>query len=73
VPTEAPWVRLAEEELGAAGEKPAERQWGPVRQAVQHARELREQGNVKAADAVMDALRELYLGDKQAEAILKGE
>jgi serine/threonine-protein kinase len=73
VPSEGPWVRLAEHELGEAAEKPADRQWGPVRQAVQHARELREQGNIKAADAILNALRELYRGDKQAEAILKGE
>ncbi len=73
VPSEGPWVRLAEHELGEAGEKPVERQWGPVRHAVQQARELREQGNDKAADAILNALRDLYHGDKQAEAILRRE
>jgi serine/threonine-protein kinase len=71
VPSEGPWVRLAEQELGPNGDKPAERQWRPVRQAVQQARQLREQGKVQEADAILNALEELYRGDKQAEEMLK--
>jgi hypothetical protein len=73
VPSEEPWVRRAEQELDRSGEKPPDRQWGPVRQAVQQARELRQQGREKEAAAIMNALKELYRGDKQAEAILKSE
>jgi hypothetical protein len=72
VPSEEPWVRLAERELDKLGDKPPpERQWEPVRQAVRRARELREQGREKEAAAIMNALKELYRGDKQFEAILK--
>ncbi|HWG45409.1 MAG TPA: serine/threonine-protein kinase [Gemmataceae bacterium] len=74
VPSEGSWVRLAEQELGQSAEKPMkERQWGPVREAVRHARELREQGKGKEADAIVKALQELYRDDKQATAILQGE
>ncbi|HEY7314859.1 MAG TPA: serine/threonine-protein kinase [Gemmataceae bacterium] len=73
VPSEGPWVRLAEQELAKADEKAAERQWGPVREAVRHARELRRQGKANEADSILNALKELYRGDKQAEAILKQE
>ncbi|MGH7171007.1 MAG: serine/threonine-protein kinase, partial [Gemmataceae bacterium] len=74
VPSEEPWVRLAERELDRGDEKPLpDRQWGPVRQAVRRARELREQGRDKEATAILSALKELYRGDKQAEAILNGE
>jgi serine/threonine-protein kinase len=71
VPSEGPWVRLAEKQMGEAAR--AERQLGPVREAVQQARRLREQGQVKEADAVLEALKELYRGDTAAQAILKGE
>ncbi|HEY7158216.1 MAG TPA: serine/threonine-protein kinase, partial [Gemmataceae bacterium] len=73
VPSEAPWVRLVEQELAKADEKPAERQWRPVRQAMQRAHDLRRQGKTEEADAIVHALAELYRGDKQAEAILKAE
>jgi hypothetical protein len=72
VPSEEAWVRLAEKELEQADDKPApERQWGPVREAVKRVRELRQQGKDKEAAALLDALKELYHGDKQAEAILQ--
>jgi len=74
VPSEGPWVRLAEEELAQPAEKPVkDRQWAPVREAVRRARELRQQGQGKEADAILKALAELYREDKQAAAILKGE
>ncbi len=71
VPSEGPWVHLAEQELERLGDKPADRQWEPVRQALQQARKLREEGREKEAEAIVNALKELYRGDKQAEAILK--
>ncbi|HEY7326036.1 MAG TPA: serine/threonine-protein kinase [Gemmataceae bacterium] len=72
VPSEEPWVILAERELEKLGDKPPpDRQWEPVRQAMQRVRQLREQGNDKEASAIVNALKELYRGDKQAEAILK--
>ncbi len=72
VPSEGPWVRLAEQELEKLGEKPPpDRRWEPVRQALQQARKLREEGREKEADAIVNALKELYRGDKQAEGILK--
>jgi serine/threonine protein kinase len=73
VPSEEPWVRLAEKELDRGEEKPLDRQWGPIRQAVRRARALREQGREKEAAAILNALKELYRGDKQAEAILNGD
>jgi serine/threonine-protein kinase len=74
VPSEGPWVRLAEKELGR--EDPgdaARREWKPVRDAVRKAQELRQQGKDRQADAILDGLRKLYGGDEQADAILKGE
>jgi hypothetical protein len=74
VPSEEPWVRLAEQELEKLGTKPPpDRQWEPVRQALQRAHQLREQGHDKEAAAIVDALKALYRGDRQAEALLKGE
>ncbi len=74
VPSEEPWVRLAEQERDKAdGKPPPERQWNPVRQAIRQARELREQGHKEEAERIENALRKLYRGDKQAETILKGE
>jgi serine/threonine-protein kinase len=74
VPSERPWVQLAAQELGQPAEKATvDRQWSPVRTAVRRARELREQGKAREADAILNALKELYRGDKQAETILKGE
>jgi serine/threonine-protein kinase len=75
VPSERPWVDLADKELAkgkeAAGEAP--RKWQPVRDAVGRARELRAGGKDKEADAILNGLKELYRGDPTAAAILKGE
>jgi serine/threonine-protein kinase len=74
VSSEEPWVRLAEQEQDKGDANSSqERQWGPVRQALRQARELRKQGREEEAAAIMKALQELYGGDKQAEAILNGE
>ena len=71
-PEDAPWVDLANKDLqrldaGAAGE----RQWAPVRAAVQKAKQLREDGKADEANAILQGLHELYHGDAEAEAILK--
>ncbi len=74
VPSEKPWVRLAEQELDKLNDKPPpHRHWEPVRQVLQRARQLREQGRDNEAAAIVNALKELYRGDKQAEALLKEE
>ena len=71
-PEEAPWVDLANRELGRLDAAPAgDRQWGPVRAAVAKAKQLREAGKTDEADAVLQGLRELYRGDAEAEAIIK--
>ena len=42
VPSEGPWVQLAEKERDQPADKPAaDRQWGPVREAVRRAKQLR--------------------------------
>jgi serine/threonine protein kinase len=68
VPEEAPWVRLAEKELGKSKEeaRPGERRWEGLRAALQRARELRMDGRADDADAILTALRELYQGDPDA-------
>jgi hypothetical protein len=74
VPEEEPWVDRAKIELNnQPGKTATQRELGSVRQAVTLARSLHEDGKRKEAAAIMDALRELYRGDKQVEAILKGE
>ncbi|SRR5579883_1366015 len=73
VPSEEPWVRRAEQELDTADGKQPDRQWEPLRQAVQRARKLREDGKEKEAAAIENALKELYRGDRQGEALLKSE
>jgi serine/threonine-protein kinase len=70
-PSEAPWVELANKELEKKDD--AERQWGPVREAVRRAKELREQGDAEAADAILDGLRKLYHDDEEAQRLLKDE
>ena len=75
-PSEAPWVERANKELERPDAPPDDdpaggRQWGPVREAVKRAKELREEGKDQEADAVLQGLRELYRGDAEAEAILK--
>jgi hypothetical protein len=70
VPSEEPWLRRAEQDM----DNPApERQWSSVRQAMQRVRELRRQGKNKEAEAIVNALKELYRDDPAAQAILKQE
>jgi len=71
VPSEAPWVRLAELRLDEAPDP--KRDFKPVREALKKAKELREQGKQAQADAIVKAIKELYGDDKHAKEILKGE
>jgi serine/threonine-protein kinase len=73
VNSEGAWVRLAEKERGQPAEKSGERKWDSVREAMRQARELRQQGKDREADAIVKALNELYRDDKTARAILKGD
>jgi hypothetical protein len=68
VPSEGPWVRLAEQALAKAGK--ADRHWEPVREAVRRAKQLRAEGRAAEADAALRGLKELYRGDAEAEKIL---
>jgi hypothetical protein len=76
-PSEEAWVRLAGKELSRldAPVNPAPvdrgRQWGPVREAVRKAKQLRDDGKADEADAVLRGLRELYRGDAEAETLIK--
>jgi serine/threonine-protein kinase len=65
VPSEGPWVRLAQKELGGdGGDTP--RQLEPLREALRRARELRREGKTKQADAIEAGLKELYRDDPGA-------
>ncbi len=69
-PSEEPWVRLAQKEL-TDSDPPAERPWGPVREAVKTAKQLRDEGKIEDADAILQGLRDLYRDDPAAEKIIK--
>ncbi len=71
VPSEGPWVRLAEQRLNEGAE--AKRDFKPIRQALQKAAELRKQGKMEEANAIVAALKELYRDDKQAQVIIGQE
>jgi serine/threonine-protein kinase len=73
VPTEAAWVRLAEQRLAEKEPSPVERKWAPVRAAVQRAKQLRADGKDGEAKELLDALAELYRDDPKALEIIKGE
>ena len=70
-PSEEPWVRLAEKKLADPDPPNVDRPWGPVREAVTTARQLREEGKAADADAILQGLRELYGDDPEAEKIIK--
>jgi serine/threonine-protein kinase len=70
VPSERPWVERARKELASAEGQGGKRQMGPVREAVERARRLRAEGRADEADAVLRGLRQLYQGDREAQAIL---
>jgi hypothetical protein len=73
VPSEQPWVRLAELQLKKPDERilPEEKRWEPVRAALQRARELRDGGKPDEAEAIWQGLEELYQKDPSAAAVLE--
>jgi serine/threonine-protein kinase len=73
VPSEQPWVRLAELQLKKPDERilPEEKRWEPVRAALQRARELRDGGKPDEAEAIWQGLEELYRNDPSAAAVLE--
>jgi serine/threonine-protein kinase len=70
VPAENPWVRRAEQELEKEKAPTPEERWRSLREAVKRARALRQQGKVKEANTILDALRQLYKDDAAAQALL---
>jgi serine/threonine-protein kinase len=72
VPSEGPWVRLAELQLRKPDERilPEEKRWEPVRAALQRARQLRDDGKPDEAEAIWQGLEDLYGKDPSAAAIL---
>jgi eukaryotic-like serine/threonine-protein kinase len=74
VRSERPWVRRAQAELDRLpGEKVVERHLEPVKEALRKIDELRAAGKGEEADAMQQALRDLYKGDKGGSEILKGK
>ena len=69
VPSEGPWVRLAEQALAKEGK--ADRRWEAVRESIRRAKQLRSEGRAAEADSALRGLRELYRGDVEAENLLK--
>jgi len=71
VPAEEPWVKLAEEKLAHTDARSeGELRWSTVRAALKHARDLRHENKLAEANAVYDALEELYGDDASAQEIL---
>jgi serine/threonine-protein kinase len=72
VRSELPWVRKAQAELNKLpGEATVDRHLEPVAVAVKRVEDLRAAGDGVAADAAVQALRELYRDDKKALSLLK--
>jgi hypothetical protein len=72
VASEKPWVELARKELAGTGkpEPTAEQRWEPVRKALEHARQLRDEGKRGEADEVWRGVEALYRDDPSAQGIL---
>jgi hypothetical protein len=71
VPSEKPWVQLAEKELARKGkEARVARQWDPVRQAMEKARELEKEGKPAGAREIREGLKALYGDDPGARKVL---
>jgi hypothetical protein len=68
-------VRRAEKEREArrAPKAAADRQWRPLREAVQRARARKEAGEKEEAKATLQALRRLYQDDAEALKVLEAE
>jgi serine/threonine-protein kinase len=70
--SEQTWVELAKKELRQPSEQLAmgDQRWKPARESLARARELRDQGKRKEAEAIWTGLEELYANDKSAAPIL---
>jgi serine/threonine-protein kinase len=73
VPSENPWVVLAERELARPnpGSASGEVRWAAVRQALDRARRLAADGKAEEAAAICQALTELYRDDPSARGIVE--
>jgi hypothetical protein len=73
VPSEQVWVRLADKQLQQPADRllSAEERWKPVRTALDHARQLRDQDKRPEAEEIWKGLEELYRGDPSAGPILE--
>jgi eukaryotic-like serine/threonine-protein kinase len=72
IEAENQWVRLAKQGLTDLETRaPSERRWDSVRQALDRARQLRDEGKRKEAEAIWQGIEELYQGDSGAKEILK--
>ena len=68
---ESYWVRLSKQGLAdLEARAPSERRWDSVHGALQRARQLRDEGKQKEAEAIWQGIEELYQGDSSAKQIL---
>ena len=71
VEAEAFWVRLAKQGLADLESRaPAEHRWDSVHQALERARQFRDEGKRKDAEVIWKGIEELYQGDSSAKEIL---
>jgi serine/threonine-protein kinase len=72
VEAESAWVRLAERELAEPSDRAVtgEQRWKSVREALQRARRLRDDGDRSKAEEIWKGLEELYHDDPSAAGIL---
>ncbi len=72
VQAESPWVRLAQAELAKSGDaaQPGERNWDSLRAALQRVQDLRDNHQDHDAEALLQALEQLYRDDAEAKKLL---
>jgi hypothetical protein len=70
VPSEKPWVRLAEQGLAHPEQSGDEKRWRSVYSALQRAKRLREEDKRAEADTIYEGLESLYRDDPSARDIL---
>jgi serine/threonine-protein kinase len=71
VETEKYWVRLAKQGLADLEKRaPSEHRWDSVKRALERARQLRDDGKRKEAEAIWQGIEELYQGDSSAKEIV---
>lgn len=65
------WVRLSKQGLADLDVRaPSEHRWDSVHKALEHARQLRDDGKRQEAEAIWQGIEELYQGDSSAKEIL---